>query len=85
MRDSIWRCTMSGFTVNRNCSMAASTPYSAAYFPGMDFAASPLYCNFMTLTICGHPHALTAEQAFIDWPQNTWGGRVRVRPPPRPT
>jgi porin len=22
-------------------------------FPGMDFAASPLYCDFMTLTICG--------------------------------
>lgn len=51
-------------------------------FPGMDFAASPLYCNFMTLTICGHPRALTAEQGFIDWPQNTWGGRVRVRPTP---
>lgn len=49
-------------------------------FPGMDFAASPLYCNFMTLTICGHPRALTAEQGFIDWPSNTWGGRVRVRP-----
>jgi porin len=51
-------------------------------FPGMDFAASPLYCNFMTLTICGHPRALTAEQGFIDWPQNTWGGRVRARPTP---
>jgi porin len=51
-------------------------------FPGMDFAASPLYCNFMTLTICGHPRALTAEQGFIDWPSNTWGGRVRVRPTP---
>ena len=49
-------------------------------FPGMDFAASPLYCNFMTLTICGHPRALTAEQGFIDWPSNTWGGRVRARP-----
>ena len=49
-------------------------------FPGMDFAASPLYCDFMTLTICGHPRALTAEQGFIDWPQNTWGGRIRVRP-----
>ena len=48
-------------------------------FPGMDFAASPFYCDFMTLTICGHPRALTAEQGFIDWPQNTWGGRVRVR------
>lgn len=51
-------------------------------FPGMDFAASPLYCNFMTLTICGHPRALTAEQGFVDWPQNVWGGRVRVRPTP---
>ncbi|MBV8613985.1 MAG: carbohydrate porin [Acetobacteraceae bacterium] len=51
-------------------------------FPGMDFAASPLYCNFMTLTICGHPRGLTAEQGFIDWPSNTWGGRVRVRPTP---
>ena len=51
-------------------------------FPGMDFAASPLYCNFMTLTICGHPRGLTAEQGFIDWPQNTWGGRVKVRPTP---
>jgi porin len=50
-------------------------------FPGMDFAASPLYCNFMTLTICGHQRALTAEQGFIDWPQNTWGGRVRVQMP----
>jgi porin len=51
-------------------------------FPGMDFAASPLYCDFMTLTICGHPRALTAEQGFIDWPQNTWGGRIRARPTP---
>lgn len=48
-------------------------------FAGMDFAASPFYCSFMTLTICGHP-ALTAEQGFVDWPLNTWGGRVRVRP-----
>lgn len=50
------------------------------FFPGVDFAASPLYCNFMTLTICGHPRALTSTQGFIDWPQNTWGGRIRVRP-----
>jgi porin len=48
-------------------------------FPGMDFAASPFYCDFMTLTICGHPRALTAEQGFVDWPLNTWGGRVRVQ------
>ncbi len=50
------------------------------FAPGADFNASPLYCNFMTLTICGHDRALTANQGFEDWPMNEWGGRVRVRP-----
>jgi porin len=49
---------------------------------GADFAASPLYCNFMTLTICGHPRALTSNQGFTDWPTASWGGRIRVRPTP---
>jgi porin len=48
--------------------------------PGTDFNASPLYCTFMTLTICGHDRALTANQGFEDWPMSVWGGRVRVRP-----
>lgn len=47
---------------------------------GVDFAASPLYCNFMTLTICGHPRALTSNQGFTDWPTASWGGRIRARP-----
>ena len=47
---------------------------------GADFAASPLYCNFMTLTICGHPRALTSNQGFTDWPTASWGGRIRVHP-----
>lgn len=51
-------------------------------FVGADFAASPLYCNFMTLTICGHPRALTSNQGFTDWPTASWGGRVRARPYP---
>jgi porin len=34
----------------------------------------------MTLTICGHPRALTSNQGFTDWPTASWGGRVRVRP-----
>jgi porin len=50
------------------------------FFQGADFAASPLYCNFMTLTICGHPRALTAEQDFVDWPRSVWGARARFRP-----
>jgi len=46
---------------------------------GADFAASPLYCNFMTLTICGHPRALTSNQGFTDWPTASWGGRLRAQ------
>jgi len=47
---------------------------------GSDFAASSHYCNFMTLTICGHPRALTSNQGFTDWPTASWGGRIRARP-----
>jgi len=50
------------------------------FAPGTDFNASPLHCNFMTLTICGHDRALTANQGFEDWPMSEWGGRIRVRP-----
>jgi porin len=50
--------------------------------PGTDFNASPFYCTFMTLTICGHDRALTANQGFEDWPMSVWGARVRVRPTP---
>jgi len=49
---------------------------------GADYAASPLYCNFMTLTICGHPRALTSNQGFTDWPTASWGGRARYNPTP---
>jgi len=34
----------------------------------------------MTLTICGHDRALTANQGFEDWPMSEWGARIRVRP-----
>lgn len=46
---------------------------------GNDFAASPIYCNFMILAVCGHPRALQASAGFTDWPQASWGGRVRLR------
>ena len=50
------------------------------FAPGTDYNASPFYCTFMTLTICGHNRGLTANQGFEDWPMNVWGARVRVRP-----
>ena len=50
------------------------------FAPGTDYAASPLYCSFMTLTICGHPRALTANQGFEDWPLSETGAQIKVRP-----
>jgi porin len=48
--------------------------------PATDFNASPPFCNFMTLTICDHDRALTANQGFEDWPMSVWGVRVRIWP-----
>jgi porin len=49
-----------------------------------DFAASPLYCNFMNVSICGNPGSLAAGDVGLStWPAATWGGRVRVRPLPQ--
>jgi porin len=50
------------------------------FAPGLDYNASPLHCNFMTLTICGHDRALTANQGFEDWPMSERSARIRVRP-----
>jgi porin len=49
-----------------------------------DFAASPLYCDFVNVSICGNPGSLSAGNiGFSTFPDATWGGRVRVRPLPR--
>ena len=45
-----------------------------------DFAASPLYCQFVGLSLCGRPRALSADSGFTAWPAATWGGRVRFLP-----
>ena len=45
-----------------------------------DFAASPLYCNFMNNAQCGNPKALTSDVRFSSYPDAVWGGRIRVRP-----
>jgi porin len=48
---------------------------------GNEFAASPLYCNFMNNAICGNPKALSGQVGgFSAWPDATWGGRIRLRP-----
>jgi len=45
-----------------------------------DFAASPLYCNFMNNSLCGRPKALTDNQYAAAYPAGTWAFRVRGRP-----
>ncbi len=46
-----------------------------------DFAASPLYCNFMNNSLCGNPKLLpSADIGISSYPDSVWGGRVRVRP-----
>lgn len=48
-----------------------------------DFAASPLYCNFMNVSICGNPGSLASGDVGLSaWPASTWSGRVRARPTP---
>ena len=48
-----------------------------------DFAASPLYCNFMNNSLCGNPKSLPGgDIGFSSYPDAVWGGRVRARPTP---
>ncbi len=47
-----------------------------------DFAASPLYCNFMNNSLCGNPKALPGEIGFSSYPDAVWAGRARLRPTP---
>ena len=46
-----------------------------------DFAASPLYCNFMNNSLCGNPKSLPGNDVGISsYPDGAWGTRLRVRP-----
>lgn len=47
---------------------------------GEDFATSPLYCEFMSTTVCGYPHSLPAKTGFSVFPNSTWGARLRLHP-----
>ncbi len=46
-----------------------------------DFAASPLYCVFMSNAICGNPRAnVVNDVGLSSYPDGVWAGRVRFRP-----
>jgi porin len=43
---------------------------------GTDFVAPAMFCDFMTLTICGQGRVLTASAGFADGPASLWGTHV---------
>jgi len=47
---------------------------------GQDFAASPLYCQFLSLGLCPQPRSLTLDSGFTIYPNSTWAARVRTQP-----
>ncbi len=48
-----------------------------------DFAASPLYCNYMNNGLCGNPKDLPGGSiGFSSYPDAVLGGRVRFAPQP---
>lgn len=46
---------------------------------GQDFAASPLYCQYLSLGLCPEPRSLTLDSGFTIYPNATWGTRGRVQ------
>ena len=46
---------------------------------GQDFAASPLYCQYLSLALCPEPRSLTLDSGFTIYPNATWGTRGRVQ------
>ena len=54
---------------------------AAGWLPvGTFFAASPLYCDFVNVLVCGNPHPVPNYPGEPDWPAATFGGQVRVLP-----
>lgn len=47
---------------------------------GQEFGTSPLYCEFMTLSVCPSPRQLSILSGFTIFPTSSWGARVRAQP-----
>jgi len=45
-----------------------------------DFIASPLYCHFLNLAICGNPVSILYNTAFTDAPFAQWGAYLGFEP-----
>ncbi|WP_040509804.1 carbohydrate porin [Gluconobacter morbifer] len=54
---------------------------SAGWIPvGSFFAASPLFCDFMNVAMCGNPAPNKYTEGNRDWPSGNLGAIVRVMP-----
>lgn len=54
---------------------------SAGWIPvGSFFAASPLFCDFMNVAMCGNPIPNKSTEGNRDWPSGNLGAVVRVVP-----
>jgi porin len=45
-----------------------------------DFAASPLFCQFMNNSMCGRPKTAADSSYYSSYPASTWAFRVKGRP-----
>ncbi|MBB2200122.1 carbohydrate porin [Gluconacetobacter tumulisoli] len=47
-----------------------------------DFAASPLFCQFMNNSMCGRPKGAADSTFYGSYPAATWAFRIKARPRP---
>jgi porin len=55
--------------------------FEVGWSPAGDYFASlPVFCNFQSGFICGHPSPMTTNSGAHNYPVGQWGARVRVNP-----
>lgn len=47
---------------------------------GDDFASLPVFCDFQSGFICGHPNPMTTNSGAHNYPTGQWGARIMLRP-----
>ena len=50
---------------------------------GDEFASLPIFCDFQSGFICGHPNPMTSNSGAHNYPVGQWGASVKVSPIPQ--
>lgn len=50
---------------------------------GNEFASLPIFCDFQSGFICGHPDPMTTNSGAHNYPVGQWGASVKVSPIPQ--